>query len=118
LLKKNHVELDKFFTRKRLIALFATPDVNTLNNKTRVSVLPLESSTEDAQQHGFLIQLRARANLVVCLVVLASVPSDKPFFGPQCGFPSLPGPSLLRNAPWKLPGMRQRMLGIVLLLEW
>jgi hypothetical protein len=68
---------------------FLRKPVNTyaLNNNIRVSVLPLESSTADAQRHGFLIQLKALANLVVRLVILPSVPSDKPFFGPQCGFP-------------------------------
>ena len=104
---------------KHLIAhFFETMNKYLLNNNIRVSVLPLESSMEDVQQHGFLIQLRALASSAVHLAAQASVPSDKPYYDPRCGFLSLPGPSPLQSALWKLPGMKRRMCGTLLQLEW
>ncbi|KAK1745086.1 hypothetical protein QTG54_004377 [Skeletonema marinoi] len=58
------------------------------------------------------------ASSAVHLAAQASVPSDKPYYDPRCGFLSLPGPSPLQSALWKLPGMKRRMCGTLLQLEW
>jgi hypothetical protein len=79
----------------------------------RLSALLLEFSTVDAQQHGFLMQLKPPANSVVQLDELLCVPSDTQFFGPRCGFHSRLGPSPLQNVRWKLLGMKRKTLGIV-----